>query len=333
MKIRTIDLFCGGGGLSQGLMEAGFDVVAAIDNWPTALSFYNDNIKGHPVINADIADVETMIPLIASHSPDMIAGGPPCQDFSSAGKRNEGHRANLTVRYAQIVTQIKPQYFIMENVQRARRSVAFTDAIRMFKKAGYGITEAVLNSALCGVPQTRKRVIVFGELSGKDNILAAIYKTKQSDRLMTMRDYFGDSLGVDHYYRHPRSYARRGVFSIDEPSPTVRGVNRPVPKGYPGHSGDSASITDELRTLTTKERSMIQTFPKSWKLNGSKTGLEQVIGNAVPCNMAKFVGECILTYLDNRCHYDELHSDYEQLTLFEQRAKYVVKQKTACRTC
>ena len=327
MKLRTVDLFCGGGGLSKGLMDAGLDVVAAFDNWPVALSFYRDNISGHPVLEADISNLSEMIPLVRSFKPDLIAGGPPCQDFSSAGKRAEGDRANLTISYAELVAKIGPKYFVMENVERARRSKVFSDAIRIFKDAGYGVTEAVLNAALCGVPQIRKRIIVFGELGGADNALVPVYRKKQSDSLMTLRDYFGNSLGVDHYYRHPRSYARRAVFSVDEPSPTVRGVNRPIPKGYPGHSGDSAPITSDLRMLTTKERSMIQTFPENWALNGTKTGLEQVIGNAVPCNLAKFVGEAILEYLGDRSFYDDCVHDREQLVMFEQRAKYRIKPR------
>lgn len=322
MKLQVVDLFCGGGGLSQGLIDAGFKVMAAVDNWSVATDFYRENIKGHPVIKADVADLTKMIPLVKKYKPELIAGGPPCQDFSSAGKRSEGSRADLTVIYAQLVTTVKPKFFIMENVQRARKSLAYASAVSMFKSAGYGLTEAVLNAALCGVPQVRKRVIVFGELNGRDNALAPVYQTRQAEKVMTMRDYFGDTLGIDHYYRHPRSYARRGVFSMDEPSPTVRGVNRPVPKGYPGHKGDSAPISPRLRTLTTKERSMIQTFPENWTLCGSKTDMEQIIGNAVPCNLAKFVGECIVAYLNNRSHYHEINPSYEQLTLFEQRAKY-----------
>ena len=107
MKLRVVDLFCGGGGLSKGLMDAGLDVVAAFDNWPTALSFYRDNISGHPAIKADISNLSEMIPLVESFKPDLIAGGPPCQDFSSAGKRAEGDRANLTISYAELVAQIE----------------------------------------------------------------------------------------------------------------------------------------------------------------------------------------------------------------------------------
>ena len=110
---------------------------------------------------------------------------------------------------------------------------------------------------------------------------------------MTLHDYFGDSLGFEFYYRHPRNYNRRAVFSIDEPAPTIRGVNRPVPKGYPGHKNDACPVTKDLHVLSTQERAMIQTFPKNYKWIGSKTDIEQMIGNAVPVNLAEFVGEAI----------------------------------------
>ncbi len=114
---------------------------------------------------------------------------------------------------------------------------------------------------------------------------------------MTLRDYFGDSLGVEDYYRHPRSYQRRAIFSIDEPSPTVRGVNRPVPPTYKNHPGDTAQISKDLRPLTTKERSMIQTFPENFIFEGTKADLEQMIGNAVPVKLAEYVAQCVLEYM------------------------------------
>ena len=107
-----------------------------------------------------------------------------------------------------------------------------------------------------------------------------------------------DELGLEFYYRHPRNYSRRGVFSIDEPSPTVRGVNRPIPKGYLGHHGDPAHRdTPNLRPLSTLERARLQTFPKSFKWFGSKTDLEQIIGNAVPVKLAEFVATALKEYL------------------------------------
>jgi DNA (cytosine-5)-methyltransferase 1 len=165
--------------------------------------------------------------------------------------------------------------------------------------AGYGITLILLDASLCGAPQKRKRLFCIAELGGEDDAVRSIIMNNLSEGPLTIRDYLGDSLGLDHYYRHPRNYNRRGIYSIDEPSPTVRGVNRPVPKGYPGHGADTAPIDyPGLRPLTTVERSYIQTFPKSfdWGVE-RKTSLEQMIGNAVPVKLAEFVGNCIKQYI------------------------------------
>lgn len=294
-KFRTVDLFCGGGGLSQGLQNAGFDVVAAFDWWQPAINFYNQNIIEHSAYRQDLSDVVASVERISKWNPTIIAGGPPCQDFSSAGKRDEGGgRAELTTAYAQIVCAIKPQLFIMENVDRAVKARIYQKALNMFAGAGYHLTIAILDASLCGVPQKRKRVVVVGTLKKPQVSLTDIYKEMQSGKPMTIRDYLGDSLGIDFYYRHPRSYARRGIFSIDEPSPTVRGVNRPIPNGYPGHPGDAAPVTTKgLRPLTTKERSLIQTFPAEWTMVGAKSEVEQIIGNAVPVKLGEFVGKAI----------------------------------------
>ncbi len=337
-KFRTVDLFCGGGGLSQGLANAGFEVVAAFDWWQPAIDFYNQNLKGHSAYQQDLSDVEDSVARIKEWNPTIIAGGPPCQDFSSAGKRDEsGGRASLTMSFATIVTTIRPPVFIMENVDRALKTNTYRDALHLFSNAGYHLTISILDASLCGVPQRRKRTVVVGTLKETLSKLTDIYKTNQANRPMTIRDYLGDSLGIQYYYRHPRSYARRGVFSIDEPSPTIRGVNRPVPKGYPGHPGDAVSInTVNLRPLTTKERSLIQTFPAEWKLIGAKSDLEQIIGNAVPVKLGEFVGRAVREFdlleglIDPQC----LHAAWpppsksnplvQEFFVFEQKATYCV---------
>ena len=113
---------------------------------------------------------------------------------------------------------------------------------------------------------------------------------------MTVREYMGSILDIEHYYRHPRTYGRRAVFSIDEPSPTVRGVNRPIPRNYRIHPGDTAPISMNVRPLTTIERSYIQTFPRDFVFEGSKTDLEQMIGNAVPVKLAEYVAKSIIAF-------------------------------------
>ena len=286
--MKVVDLFAGCGGLSLGFESEGFQIAAAYEWWDAAVKCYSKNFT-HPVFQMDLSDTDNAIAAINEFKPDMIIGGPPCQDFSQAGKRIEAGRASLTESYAKIVCTIKPYCFIMENVDRAQKSNAFAQAKKMFKEAGYGLTEIVLDASYCGTPQKRKRLICFGMQGKEDDFALKLFTDALSDKPMTIRDYYGDTLGFEYYYRHPRNYSRRGVFSIDEPAPTMRGVNRPVPKGYPGHPNDACPVTEGLHALTTAERALIQTFPREYVWEGSKTDVEQMIGNAVPVNLAKFV--------------------------------------------
>ncbi len=324
-KYTAIDLFAGGGGLSLGFQNAGFEMLAAYDKWSAAIKFFRKNIKTHPIYELDLGNGAAIEALRKTPS-DFIVGGPPCQDFSSAGNRKECHRASLTVAFAKIVAGLQPKYFLMENVERAKRSNAFAEAKDILKTAGYGMTATVLDASLCGVPQRRKRLFLFGDLEGEDNRLIPYIVRAQSKKAMTLRDFFGDRLGVEFYYRHPRSYARRGIFSIDEPSPTIRGVNRPLPAGYPGHKGDPVPVSPDIRPLTTKERSLIQTFPENFDVSGAKSEIEQIVGNAVPVKLAEFVARRIQEYIQQKntgeTYLDADGSSPMQLELFEQKPEY-----------
>lgn len=295
--MKCVDLFSGCGGLSLGFERAGFEVVAAFENWQPAIQVYQNNFN-HPVFQQDLTNEEESIEKIKNFSPDLIMGGPPCQDFSSAGKRDITlGRADLTYHFANIVCSIMPQWFVMENVEQIKKSHILAEVVDQFQQAGYGLSSVILDASYCGVPQARTRFFLIGHLHGSHNQLNSIFKNNLSAKKMTVRDYLGDQLGLEVYYRHPRNYNRRGVFSIDEPSPTIRGVNRPVPQGYRLNSCDPEGVDlTTVRPLTTIERSYIQTFPADFKFSGTKTNLEQMIGNAVPVNLGKFVAQAIQEY-------------------------------------
>lgn len=293
---KVIDLFSGCGGMTLGFQLAGFEVLEGFDNWQCAIETYSANL-GHAATLLDLGNVDETIQALEKYEGagefPAIIGGPPCQDFSSAGTRVEGTRADLTEKYAAIINRFQPPFFVMENVARAEHADAFKRAVSIMENAGYTVQKMVLDASLCGVPQTRKRLITIG--AKNPAAVAVIFewlKDNQADQPMTVRNWFGNSLQTDTYYRHPRSYARRAVFSVDEPSPTIRGVNRPIPTGYPGHPGDAAPVS-ETRVLTTLERAQIQTFPAGYQWHASRTDTEQMIGNAVPVRMAKFVAESI----------------------------------------
>jgi DNA (cytosine-5)-methyltransferase 1 len=295
--MKAIDLFSGCGGMTLGFMNAGIKVVAAFDNWKTAKEIYELNFD-HPFFDGDLMS-EQSESQIKNLKFDMIIGGPPCQDFSIAGNRNDnGKRANMTIRFAELVVKNQPEWFVMENVYNITRSKVLPEAIEIFKRGGYGLTYEVLDASYLGVPQARQRFFMIGKLGEEDGFIREEMLSNRSETPLTVKDYFGDRLSLDYYYAHPRSYNRRAIFSVHEPSSTIRGVNRPIPKTYKKHPADKSAPIEGIRALTTKERSMIQTFPEDFKLVGVKTNLEQAIGNAVPVKMAEHIAFAITNYLN-----------------------------------
>lgn len=293
--LRTVDLFAGCGGMSLGFKNAGFDLIAAFDNWKPAIEVYRQNFD-NPIYERDLSDPAVADEIAALH-PDVIIGGPPCQDFSQAGKRSEnGGRATLSIRYGELIAHCLPEFVVMENVPRIRNSNAMKVLRGTLRSHNYGLTERVIDASYCGVPQTRKRFILVGCLDAEDDFVGEYLDERLANKPMSIRDYLGDSLGTDYYFRIPRSYDRRAIFSVDEPSMTIRGVDRPIPPNYKKHPNDAADIS-EARCLTPKERSYIQTFPEDFKFSGNKTDVNQMIGNAVPVKMAEYIAEAIKFYI------------------------------------
>ena len=281
--------------MSAGFIQAGIDVLAAYDNWSVALDTYCRNIGSH-VEELDLSDTKKAAEAIKEHCPDVVIGGPPCQDFSTAGKREEGGRADLTKAFAKIVVDCRPTFFLMENVPQVRLSTSYSDARKELFEAGYDLSEIVLDASYCGVPQARKRFFSFGScINGSSSHFYESLNDRLSLERMTVKDYLRDEIDIEFYYRHPRNYSRRSVFSVHEPSPTVRGVNRPIPPGYAGNHLDSVPPSC-VRPLTTEERSRIQTFPANWNWNSRNrnANTELQLGNAVPVELATFVASGIL---------------------------------------
>lgn len=284
----------------MGFLRAGYNIKAGVDNWSQAIECYSQNFPMHAALQMDLQDWKSVAKKFQDEQFDIIIGGPPCQDFSEAGEQIEGDRANLTKNFARIVAKIRPKYFVMENVPRARLSNAYKTARGVFKRAKYGLTEIVLDASLCGVPQRRKRFFCIGSLDHKNKFLEKMLLANQRDLPMTLREYLGDEFGLQYYYRHPRTYARRAVFSIDEPAPTVRGCNRPLPATYRKHSDDIVDpVSAGVRALTFKERARIQMFPANYKWSSQSQVNDQMVGNAVPVGLAEYVGMCLRKFVEH----------------------------------
>lgn len=177
----AVDLFAGAGGLSLGLEQAGFDVVASVEYDPVHATTHAYNFPRSEVICADVSQLSIDALRFGVErgwaknngaarwdgEVDLVAGGPPCQGFSWIGKRRvDDARNDLIFHFYRLVTGLRPRYFLMENVPgiaAGEHKGLLDDLIARFESAGYVVpTPHILNAAHFGVPQDRRRFILFG---------------------------------------------------------------------------------------------------------------------------------------------------------------------------
>lgn len=165
-KYKVIDLFAGAGGFTLGFSGTGkFEPVFANDFNAFAAKTYNANFGDH-CIHGDIND------LLANRAlkfpiADIVIGGPPCQGFSLLNKQREGDpRKELWRTYLEVIRRVRPVVFVMENVPELLGSPEFSLITSRAEELGYVVNCTILNAADFGVPQRRKRAIVFGSKLG-----------------------------------------------------------------------------------------------------------------------------------------------------------------------
>lgn len=165
---RFIDLFSGAGGLTKGLQDAGWDCALALDGWADAIDTYKLNLPGHPALCMDIKDAD--LGFLARHldsEVDWVVGGPPCQGWSTVGKRQwDDERNDLFTEFMRIVRLIRPRGFLIENVVGLKDMQAQDAVKELFSDLGYSVSFHVLRAADYGVPQLRKRVVFIGSRDG-----------------------------------------------------------------------------------------------------------------------------------------------------------------------
>jgi DNA (cytosine-5)-methyltransferase 1 len=308
----TVDLFCGCGGLTTGLVQAGFDVQLGIEYVPEIAETYSNN-QDHEAVVQDISDVDATVRLINERVPGCVcvAGSPPCTDFSRAGLQVEGERASLTVKFAEIVTRIRPNLFIAENVTDMTSSSTWTQASEVLVNSGYSFVTMVIDAKYVGCPQARRRCIVVGcrtEFHADGalaDMAAEVLRHTRVTKPMTIREYFG-KLNVacpDHLYFPYRNKFQACVVSANDTYPTLRAHEGNCLRGIPGTIGnykrrpnDSADIS-EAHALTVQQAAIISTFPLkySWPDDRRMTGI--MLGNCVLPLMAEWVGKLVIRHL------------------------------------
>ena len=201
----AIDLFCGAGGLSLGLEEAGFTVVAAADSEATAIQSHAANIEGL-TWTGDLGNPDEFIAQLSQwgiDSVDLVAGGPPCQPFSLAGVPKIGSlvkegrraardsRADLWRSFFAIIDHLNPSAVLFENVQgftAAQDGAVLVELVDQLKEREYEVHTRVLKASAVGVPQHRSRLFVVGSPKGTE----FEWPHSASRRSPTLHDAIGD---------------------------------------------------------------------------------------------------------------------------------------------
>lgn len=203
MPLKVADIFCGAGGLSYGFSHNNFfDMVWANDIDKDALDSYALNHRNVRVMHSDIIDIDRD-KLLGYGKIDILLGGPPCQSYSTLGKRKMDKRAHLFEEYIRVLRILKPKMFIFENVVgilSMQKYTLFTKICEEFQTLGYKIYYKILNAAHFGVPQIRERVFVVGickKICLQDFIFPSATHKHSSDltnllNFTTLQDAIGD---------------------------------------------------------------------------------------------------------------------------------------------
>lgn len=335
-QYKVIDCFCGAGGLSLGFEKAGFKVLYAFDLDEMAINTYKNNPKYHhgkafvqDIYKVSKKGIEKSLGCELGDI-DVVIGGPPCQGFSVQRRGDdEDPRNNLVLEYVRLLLEIKPLFFVMENVGgllSPRGLPYLTKMTEELEAAGYAIQKKKLTASDFGVPQARKRVFIVGERTG-DGVTRFSFPNPTGETQKTVRDSIEDLMDKDEKDIPNHKSDKLSSINLKRIQAVKEGEGRDsLPEAlqlechkknvdhrhldtYGRMSWDKPSPTITARfdsfsrgrfghpvfdrTITLREGARLQTFPDDFEFLGSKVEVARQIGNAVPPVLAEKVAEKI----------------------------------------
>ncbi|MDD5529714.1 MAG: DNA cytosine methyltransferase [bacterium] len=336
MEYLSVDIFSGCGGLSEGMSQAGFKVIFAIDNNKDAVTTYKMNHPTTKVIEKDIRKVNTaeITDILNGRTLHFLAGCPPCQGFSSVRRLNkkenvDDNRNDLILQYLRLVNELKPLTIMMENVPGLTNYYLFNDMMKKLKKLEYNPKARVIDVKDYGVPQRRKRLVMVGSLLGELNVAEGIWEN------VTVRDSIGNlepvDLTNDPIHKMTVRHTQK-ILKMITLIPKNGGSRTDLPKKYilECHKKDNVGFNDIYgrlkwdnvastitggclnpskgrflhpeadRCITPREAALLQSFPENYKFptDISKTSLASLIGNALPPKFSYIQSKNIKEHLD-----------------------------------
>lgn len=248
MPAQVVDLFCGIGGLTRGLLDAGLDVIAGFDVDSTCqfayevnnhVDYYNRNIR--EVTGAEIND------LYDADAIKILVGCAPCQPFSQmrfkmGGYNSKDEKYNLLSEFGRLIDDVNPTIISMENVPQIRETKIYKDFLQMLKCKGYHVDAKVVFCPDYGVPQTRRRFVLLGSLLGPIKVIASTHDRAE----IHVRDFIQDLPPIDAGEVDPNDALHR---SARLSSRNLRRIQASVP------GGTWKDWPDELRCNCHKKES------------------------------------------------------------------------------
>lgn len=290
----VISTFAGAGGSSLGYSMAGFRELLAVEWDPNAVATFRLNFPDVPVYHGDIAklSVEDVLERtgLQPGQLDVFDGSPPCQGFSTAGKRDMGDNRNQLFReYVRLLRGLRPKAFVMENVSgmvKGKMKLIFVEILKELKASGYKVSARLLNAMYFGVPQSRPRMIFvgvrddLGKASSHPEAQTKGQTLKEALRGLCDHKQIAPKLYPNqqkHYAETRRGHAHHKRFSLNRldwngVAPTVLKTS-----GSGGHMHP-----DEPRLLDTGELQRIASFPDGFNFAGDWNATLNRIGNSVP---------------------------------------------------
>jgi len=329
--MNTIDLFSGPGGLSIGLKRAGYRVLANVEMNRDAMETYTSHDADATHYNVDVREVSfEKFKGIA----DIVAGGPPCQPFSTGGLRKaQTDKRDMIPEFIRCLKECQPAAFIMENVPgliQKRTRPYFDWALSQLSGCGFRLNWAVLNSADYGIPQKRKRLIVIGSRDMQLRFPTATHGPCADKKHLSI----SDAIGNDPIGDAPICPVKFARFPDLRPSPYAghiyNGGGRPIDTdgpchtilasagGHKTHWFDTLGVAPEYhahlkaggrprdgevpgaRRMSVEESALVQTFPQGMRFAGRKSSQYTQVGNAVPPDLAFVVGRAVFFQLNGR---------------------------------
>ena len=289
IKMATIiSTFAGCGGSSLGYKLAGYKELLAIDFDKSAVESFKLNFPDVPVWEKDLTKINAEEILnfcnLKPGELDVLDGSPPCQGFSTAGKRDVNDPRNtLFESFVDLIEGLRPKVFIMENVPgmvRGKMKGYYIEIMKAFKNTGYNVKSAIMDASFYDVPQGRKRLIFIGV----DSKLNKPSFPKPNKRRMALIDV----PELRHIKSLNSGQYKKVWINVKKPSPTITKTR-------------SLYILDQegkQRYPTIEEVKLICSFPKDFQLTGSESKQWAALGNAVMPNfmhhIARHVKEVIL---------------------------------------